>query len=113
MRTRAPRRIIQVGAGASTWVALRAAQDTGDDVDITCVDPFPTDYLERLRARGLINLRDVPVQALASSELASLGPGDLLFVDSTHTVSPGSDVNFLILEILPRLAKGCSFTSTT
>jgi predicted O-methyltransferase YrrM len=106
VRTRAPRRIIQVGAGASTWVALRAAQDAGDDVDITCVDPFPTDYLKRLRASGLINLRDVPVQALAASELASLGPGDLLFVDSTHTVSPGSDVNFLILEILPRLAKG-------
>jgi hypothetical protein len=35
-----------------------------------------------------------------------LNHGDLLFIDSSHTVKPGSDVNFLILEILPRLKPG-------
>ncbi len=33
-------------------------------------------------------------------------PGDILFVDTTHTVKLGSDVNFIILDVLPRLAPG-------
>lgn len=106
VRTRTPRRMIQIGAGASTAVVLRAIADAGAEIDLTCVDPFPTGYLKRLAAQGTITLRDVAVQELASAELAALGPGDVLFIDSTHTVSPGSDVNYLILEVLPRLAKG-------
>jgi predicted O-methyltransferase YrrM len=106
VRSRSPRRMIQVGAGASTSVVLRAAKEQGVPIELTCVDPFPTEYLKSLRVKGDIALRDVPVQDLAPSEFAALGPGDVLFIDSTHTVSPGSDVNYLILEVLPRLAKG-------
>jgi predicted O-methyltransferase YrrM len=106
VRTHAPRRMIQVGAGASTWVALQAAKDAAHNIEITCVDPFPTEFLKQLSANGSIKLRDVPVQELSLAELTDLGPGDVLFIDSTHTVSPGSDVNYLILELLPRLAKG-------
>jgi Methyltransferase domain len=105
VRKQAPSRIIQVGAGVSTWVALQAAQDAGNNIDITCVDPFPTEYLKQLSATGSIKLCDVPVQQLDLAEFSDLGPGDVLFIDSTHTVSPGSDVNYLILEVLPRLAK--------
>ena len=64
VRMHAPRRMIQVGAGASTWIALQAAQDAGNDIEITCVDPFPTDFLKGLAAGGSIKLRDVPVQAV-------------------------------------------------
>jgi predicted O-methyltransferase YrrM len=106
VRTHKPRRMVQIGAGASTSVVVRAAKEAGAEIDLACVDPFPTDYLKRLHANGDITLRDVRVQDLAASELAALGPGDVLFIDSTHTVSPGSDVNYLILEVLPRLAKG-------
>jgi len=106
VRKHAPFRMIQVGAGASTWVALQAVRDAGKDIDITCVDPFPTEFLTQLSVAGSIKLRDVPVQELDPVELSDLGAGDVLFVDSTHTVSPGSDVNHLILEVLPRLAKG-------
>ncbi|WP_338000825.1 class I SAM-dependent methyltransferase [Candidatus Methylacidiphilum fumarolicum] len=31
---------------------------------------------------------------------------DLLFIDSSHVVKAGGDVNFLILEVLPRLREG-------
>jgi Methyltransferase domain len=106
VRTAAPRRMTQVGAGASTWISLKAAEDAGRTIDITCVDPFPTEFLKQLHRTGSIALRDVPVQALPASELADLEAGDILFIDSTHTVSPGSDVNHMILEVLPRLRKG-------
>jgi predicted O-methyltransferase YrrM len=106
IRTRKPRRMIQVGAGASTWVALKAAEDAGYDINITCVDPYPTEFLKRLSSSNEITLRHAPVQELDISELTDLGPGDILFVDSTHTVSIGSDVNYLVLEVLPRLRAG-------
>jgi hypothetical protein len=104
--TRRPRRIIQVGAGASTWIALEAAKDAGYGVQITCVDPYPTDFLQQLSADNRITLRHAPVQEVAIDELTDLGPGDIFFVDSTHTVSIGSDVNYVILEVFPRLPKG-------
>ena len=37
----------------------------------------------------------------------SLGAGDLLFVDSTHAVRPGGEVNRIILDVLPRMFAGC------
>ena len=45
-------------------------------------------------------------EAVAMETLTDLGEGGFLFVDSTHTVKPGSEVNRLILEVLPRLAPG-------
>ncbi len=106
VRSRRPRRMIQIGAGASTWVALQAARDGATALRITAVDPYPTPFLERLAADGDIELLANPVQGVDVDLLASLAAGDVLFVDSTHTVSAGSDVNYLILEVLPRLTAG-------
>jgi hypothetical protein len=35
--------------------------------------------------------------------IESLGPGDLLFIDSSHKIITGGDVPYLFLEVLPRL----------
>lgn len=101
-----PRRVVQIGAGVSTGVLLAAAREGGHDIDITCVDPFPTDYLVRLDREGLVRLDRRPAQEVPVDELADLDSGDLLFVDSTHTVKPGSEVNRIVLEVLPRLRPG-------
>jgi hypothetical protein len=37
---------------------------------------------------------------------SQLRSGDILFIDSSHTVKAGSDVNYLFLEVLPRLNAG-------
>ena len=37
---------------------------------------------------------------------SQLESGDILFIDSSHTVKIGSDVNYLFLEVLPRLRPG-------
>lgn len=101
-----PRQIIQVGCGVSTAVILRACRDVDHDVELICVDPFPTDYLVNRAARNEIELLHTPAQVVDVARFDRLRSGDLLFVDSTHTVKPGSEVNRLILEILPRLAPG-------
>jgi hypothetical protein len=102
-----PQRIIEVGSGVSTSCMLAAAHanqsETGRMASMTCIDPFPSTKVRLLRE---IELLPEKVQKVPVEKFASLGPSDLLFVDSTHTVKAASDVNFLILEVLPRLRSG-------
>ena len=46
------------------------------------------------------------VEQLAPALLADLGENDILFIDSSHCVRLASDVNFLYLQVLPRLRPG-------
>jgi predicted O-methyltransferase YrrM len=101
-----PSRVVQVGAGVSTAIMLRAAREAEHDLQVVCVDPYPTKLLEQLASAGSIDLVARPAQLLSPAFLGSLESGDLLFVDSSHTVKPGSEVNHIVLEVLPRLSSG-------
>jgi hypothetical protein len=103
---RRPARIVQVGCGVSTAVMLSAARLAGYRPDVVAIDPYPTGYLRRANAEGTIRLLAEPAQFVDLETFTSLGAGDLLFVDSTHTVKPGSEVNRIVLEVLPRLERG-------
>lgn len=104
--TRRPRRVVQVGAGVTTAVILAAAKRHGVDVAVTAVDPYPTPLLEKLAAEGSITLLRSPAQTVAMETFTDLEAGDLLLVDSTHTVKVGSEVNRMILDVFPRLQPG-------
>lgn len=104
--TRRPNRIVQVGCGVSTAVILLAAKEADYTPQVICVDPFPTGYLTRTAEHKLIELIPKPAQEVDLKALTGLDAGDLLFVDSTHAVRPGSEVNRIILEVLPRLPSG-------
>jgi hypothetical protein len=101
-----PARIVQVGCGVSTSVVLRAAGEAGYAPDIICIEPYPSEFLSRMSREGRIRLIAERAEAVERDVLTGLGPGDLLFVDSTHTVKPGSEVNRIILDVLPRLKAG-------
>jgi predicted O-methyltransferase YrrM len=102
--TRRPRRIVQIGCGVSTAVILRACRDWDHPAEVICMDPYPTRFLSDVAAAGDIELIRDKAQTVALSQLTSLHGEDLLFVDSTHTVKPGSEVSRVILDVLPRLA---------
>ncbi len=55
---------------------------------------------------GLPSLERTPAQAVPEAVFTELAAGDILFVDTTHTVKIASDVNRIILRILPLLAPG-------
>lgn len=105
-----PGRIIEVGSGFSTAVALDEAQhaDGLAEIHITCIEPYP----ERLRAlltdhdKDRLTIIRRPVQDLPLDIYGQLGPGDILFIDSTHVAKAGSDVVWLLLHVLPTLAPG-------
>lgn len=104
--TKRPRKIVQVGCGVSTAVMLSAAADAGYSPEIVCLDPYPTTFLLNACNSGKIKLIQDKAELVSLALLAELGANGLLFIDSTHAVKVGSDVNRLILEVLPRLEKG-------
>jgi hypothetical protein len=101
-----PARVIQIGCGVSTAVILMAAAKAGYKPAVTCVEPYPSTYLKDCEARQLLRLLEKPAQTVEVEVLSELTAGDLLFIDSTHAVKPGSEVNYLIHEVLPRLKPG-------
>jgi predicted O-methyltransferase YrrM len=103
-----PKRVIEIGSGYSTAVALDTADAHLDGLDLTCVEPYPDRLLALLRegdAERLTLLRE-PVQDVPLDTYGALEPGDVLFIDSTHVAKAGSDVLWLFFEVLPRLARG-------
>jgi len=104
--TKRPNKIVQVGSGVSTAVILLAALEAKYKPKVICVDPFPTEYLSRTAAKNIIELIAQPAQEVDINVLTGLDAGDLLFVDSTHALRPGSEVNRIILEVLPLLPSG-------
>jgi hypothetical protein len=101
-----PRRIVQIGCGVSTAVILDAARLAGCRPEVICIDPYPTAFLARGAADGMVELIAQKSQDVPMRRMTDLDRGDFLFVDSTHTVKPGSEVNQIILEVMPRLVPG-------
>ena len=101
-----PKKIIQIGCGVSTSVMLRAGIMANYNPKIVCIEPYPSAYLKSLHKTNKIVLIPQFAQEIANEQLADLEAGDLLFIDSTHTVKVGSEVNKIILEVLPQLKKG-------
>ncbi len=101
-----PARIVQVGCGVSTAICLAAARDGGFETEITCVEPYPNEFLKNAEAQGNIRLIPKPVQDLSYDFFDHLSEGDFFFIDSTHTLGPAGEVTRIICEMLPRLAPG-------
>lgn len=102
-----PGKVIEIGSGVSTFCMLKAneinKEEENTETQITSIEPFPSDKINALKK---VNLIKEKVQSVPVSKFKDLSAGDLLFIDSSHTIRPGGDVNYLILEILPRLSKG-------
>ena len=100
-----PKKIIQVGCGVSTAVMLDAAERSGYSPEIVCIEPHPSDFLLSSAESKKIVLIQEKAQMVAIEVLTDLKGDGFLFIDSTHTVKAGSEVNKLVLEVLPRLNK--------
>ena len=104
-----PRRIIEIGSGFSTRAmaqALRANRERdGVAGELITVDPNP----ERLPKNGLGDVVTIVAERVQNLDIGlfeMLRADDMLFIDSSHVVSVGSDVVREYLQILPRLNPG-------
>lgn len=109
MRHLKPHRIIEVGSGFSSAVMLDTLEVFQDHSALcTFIDPDPTRLNALLRGSDPSRHKVInsTVQSIDPGIFAELRCGDILFIDSSHVSKIGSDVNFLLLEVLPRLASG-------
>jgi hypothetical protein len=106
IRRLAPGRIVELGSGMSTLVMADArARAALEDSEYVVYDPYPapelTDTLAEVARLAPVSVTDIPL-----ADFRSLRSGDVLFVDTTHTVKVGGDVNRIVLDVLPILAPG-------
>ena len=103
-----PRRVLELGSGFSTLVSAAACAANaaeGDVAELVAVDPEPNvPRLEGVDAVASVERRDC--RELPLERFLALEAGDVLFIDTSHVVKLGSEVNWLVLEVLPRLAPG-------
>jgi predicted O-methyltransferase YrrM len=103
-----PRRVVEIGSGGSTRVmrlALeRNVEDGAPPCHVTVIDPVPR--LDEANQVGIDELIRGPVQDVGLEVFEQLGPSDLLFIDSSHVASTGSDVVSEYLSIVPSIAPG-------
>lgn len=102
VRSGRPRRIVEIGSGHSTRFMARAAMDEGHGCAITCIDPAPRAAIAGLPLTHVPKVLDEADPAV----FAQLAAGDILFIDSSHIAMPGTDVDRLFGDILPRLPAG-------
>jgi len=104
-----PRRILEAGSGMSTRLIAQAlganATDEREPCEYIVIDPYPGPVI-RGGLGQISRLIEQRVQDVELSELTALGENDILFIDSSHALKIGSDVRFLFLEVIPRLAPG-------
>jgi len=103
VRTVAPARIVEVGCGHSTRFLARAVGDGGLETVITAIDPAPRADLAGLPG---VDLLQGTLQSVGAAPFGDLAPGDILAIDSSHIMMPGSDVDILLNRILPTLPDG-------
>ena len=100
-----PRLVLEVGSGFSSRLSAQAALKNGH-TELICIEPFPNDVL----AKGFPGLTCLVPKKVEEIDVGTfqklLQPGDFLFIDTSHVVRMAGDVNYLFLEVLPRLDPG-------
>jgi hypothetical protein len=107
IRYKKPKRIIEIGCGNSTRMAVQALQKNREenpqaDCLHICIEPYEAPWLEEL---GVKVIRS-KVEEVAISVFAQLEENDILFIDSSHMIKPQGDVLFEYLQLLPTLNEG-------
>ncbi|CAB4926940.1 unannotated protein [freshwater metagenome] len=99
-----PNNILEIGGGYSTLIAKMAVEKNQLGT-IKVIEPYPRNFLRNLEG---IELVMTPFQEIDSESLAkTLVDGDLVFIDSTHSVKFGSEVLNIYLDFLHLIQHSC------
>ena len=107
-RTR-PARVVEIGRGFSTIVAVAALErnaEEGRAATLVSIDPFDRQPLARQPEHTRLEVVRRSLQDADRSLFAELCEGDLLFVDSSHVHKFGSDVAYQFEQVYPRVPAG-------
>lgn len=103
-----PSRLVEIGSGYTSALALDCSDRHLPDLRMTFIDPYPD------RLYGLLTESDrektaihaKPVQEVPLELFDQLEPEDVLFVDTDHFTKAGCEVNWIAFNVFPRLPPG-------
>jgi len=103
-----PSKIIEIGSGNSTLMALKAIEQNKLDqienqTELICIEPYPNYWLKEIKGITLIKSK---VEKLELTVFKELKENDILFIDSSHMIRPEGDVLFEFMEILKCIPSG-------
>jgi predicted O-methyltransferase YrrM len=104
-----PKRIIEIGSGFSSALMLDTNELFFDNqIELTFIEPYPIRLYSLMKQSDKDNtiVIESDVQSISLDVFSKLQAGDILFIDSTHVAKTGSDVNYILFEILPILQSG-------
>jgi Methyltransferase domain len=101
-----PRHVIEIGAGWSTRAILDLRDLLLGNLDVTAIEPYASTVIPDLMSDPDLRVIEGAAQETGIDRFLALEADDVLFVDSSHVVKFGSDVQFILNEVLPRLAPG-------
>jgi hypothetical protein len=100
------KRVLEIGSGISTFCIIDSLNISNNiNYKVMCIEPNPSDSLLNLAKEEKIilikkNIEEVPIKKILDFK------ADFLFIDTTHTVKPLSDVEVIYTRILPNI-KNC------
>ena len=104
-----PKKIIEIGSGFSSAVILDTIENFFPKrPDVIFIEPNP-ERLNNLifeKDRNNFKLINKKLQETSIDIFSKLKTGDLLFIDSSHVIKYGSDLQTLFFNILPFLPEG-------
>lgn len=102
VRTLRPQKILEVGSGHSTRFMAQAIADGSLNTFLHSIDPVPRREIDSICSQ----ITRKTVDQVSVEELCALEAGDIFFIDASHILMPGTDVDYLFAEVLPRLKAG-------
>jgi hypothetical protein len=109
IRARKPGRVLELGSGYTTLLigdACRRNATDGAATEHVAYDPYPRAHIVGEAPPPPTRFEPISATDVPLDVFRELKAGDVLFVDTTHTVKLGSDVNYIVLDVLPVLASG-------
>lgn len=105
VRRHRPARIVELGSGFSSKVIASACARNAADGTVAAYRAFdPLSWLAK--AEPEMPIVEVSACDVPLSVFEALDRDDVLFADTSHTVKVGSEVNYIVLDVLPRLRPG-------
>jgi len=100
-----PQTIVEIGSGFSTAIAIDMNTEYfNESINILSIDPDQKRINEIIGNRNpKILLKPLSLLEIDIESFSQLNKNDILFIDSSHMLKQGSDVNYILFNILPML----------
>ena len=104
-----PRRYVEIGSGFSSALVLDIRDGFSlTNLECSFIEPSPDRLRKLLRPADVeqVSILQMRVQEVPDSVFRNLNLNDVLFIDSSHVVKVGSDLNDVLFRVLPVLRPG-------